>query len=146
LSARRVLSVVAGVSLVYDLSAGLLLLAATDSMARWFGVPLPNPVIFAKLNGLFLCAVGIGYVLPLFNPVRYRAYLWIFGPLLKGAGAITFIVDHFVNASPASFLLFAVTDGALAVATVAALMRRDAITPSGLPTPGKRSTAANPPG
>jgi hypothetical protein len=124
-STRRVLSVVAGVSLVYDLSAGLLLLAATDRMARWFGVPVPDPVIFAKLNGLFLTAVGIGYVLPLFNPVRYRAYLWIFGPLLKGAGAITFIVDHFVHASPASFLLFAVTDGALAVATFAALMRRE---------------------
>ena len=119
------LSVVAGISLVYDLSAGLLLLAATDRMAGWFGVPLPSPVIFAKLCGLFLVAVGIGYVLPLLDPVRYRAYLWIFGPLLKGAGAITFIVDYFVNASPASFLLFAFTDGALAVATLAALLRKD---------------------
>ena len=125
MNARRVLSVVAGISLVYDLSAGLLLLAATERMASWFGVPLPTPVIFAKLCGLFLVAVGIGYVLPLLDPVRYRAYLWIFGPLLKGAGAITFIVDYFVNASPASFLLFAFTDGALAVATLAALLRKD---------------------
>ncbi|HYN09140.1 MAG TPA: hypothetical protein VES67_17290 [Vicinamibacterales bacterium] len=110
---------------MYDLSAGILLLAATDSMAGWFGVPVPTPVIFAKLNGLFLIAVGLGYLLPLLDPVRYRGYLWIFGPLLKGAGAITFIVDYFVNASPASFLLFAFTDGALAVATLAALLRKD---------------------
>jgi hypothetical protein len=128
-STRRVLSVVAGISLAYDLSAGLLLLAATDSMASWFGVPVPTPVIFAKLNGLFLIAVGLGYLLPLFDPVRYRGYLWVFGPLLKGAGAITFIVDYFVNESPASFLLFAFTDGALAVATLWALLRNDRATP-----------------
>lgn len=125
MSTRRVLSVLAGISLAYDLSAGLLLLAATDRMAGWFGVPVPHPVIFAKLNGLFLIAVGIGYLMPLSDPVRYRAYLWVFGPLLKGAGALIFIVDYFVNASPASFLLFAFTDGALAIATLAALMRKD---------------------
>lgn len=125
MSTRRVLSVIAGISLAYDLSAGLLLLAATDSMAGWFGVPAPHPVIFAKLNGLFLIAVGIGYLMPLYDPVRYRAYLWVFGPLLKGAGALLFVVDYFVNASPASFLLFAFTDGALAIATLAALMKKD---------------------
>lgn len=123
------IKVIAGISLAYDLSAGILLLAATGSMARWFGVPVPTPVIFAKLNGLFLIAVGLGYGLPLFDPVRYRGYLWIFGPLLKGAGAITFIVDYFVNRSPASFLLFAVTDGALAAATFVALVRKDPAAP-----------------
>jgi hypothetical protein len=118
------LRVIAGISLLYDLSAGILLLAATGAMAGWFGVPQPDPVLFAKLNGLFLIAVGIGYALPLGDPDRYRAYLWVFGPLLKGAGAILFIVDYFVNASPASFLLFAFTDGALAVATLAVLIRK----------------------
>ena len=48
------LSVVAGVSLVYDLSAGVVLLVATDRMASWFGAPVPDPILFAKLNGLFL--------------------------------------------------------------------------------------------
>ena len=110
--------VVAGVSLVYDLGAGLLILAATDSMASWFGVPLPNPVLFAKLNGLFLIAVGLGYLQPLRRPEAHRAYLWIFGVLLKGAGAIVFILDHVVHASPLSFLLFAVSDGFLAVWTL----------------------------
>lgn len=117
------LKIISGISLVYDLSAGILLVAATGSMASWFGVPPPNPVIFAKLNGLFLIAVGLGYAMPLRDPVRYRAYLWVFGPLLKGAGALLFVVDYFVNASPASFLLFAFTDGALAVATLAVLIK-----------------------
>ena len=115
------LSVVAGVSLVYDLSVGLLLLAATDSIAAWFHAPLPDPILFAKLNGLFLIAVGLGYVQPLRDPQRHRVYMWIFGVLLKSAGAVAFLVDHYVNGSPRSFLLFAASDGIVAMATLAAL-------------------------
>jgi len=120
------LSVVAGVSLVYDLGAGLLLLVATDSFAGWFGAPVPHPVIFVKLNAIFLIAVGLGYLQPLRNPEAHRAYLWIFGPLLKGAGAIAFIVDALFGGSPKSFLLFAVTDGALAAWTFIALQAKPA--------------------
>ncbi len=116
------LSAVAGVSLVYDLAAGLILLLATDHMASWFGVPPPDPIIFAKLNGLFLTAVGLGYTQPLRAPERHRAYLWIFGVLLKGGGAAVFLIDHYTNGSPASFLLFAASDGTLAAATLAALV------------------------
>ena len=122
MSGRRWLSVVAGISLVYDLSAGLVLLAATDRMASWFGVPVPNPVLFAKLNGLFLIAVGLGYLQPLRHPDANRAYLWVFGVLLKSGGAAVFLADHYANGSPASFLLFATSDGTLAVATLAALV------------------------
>jgi hypothetical protein len=53
--------------------------------------------------------------------VRYRAYLWLMGPLLKGAGAAAFLLDYFLNGSPKSFLLFAASDGALALWTLAAL-------------------------
>jgi hypothetical protein len=118
------LSVVAGVSLAYDLVAGLVLLVATDQLAAWFGAAVPNPVLFAKLNGIFLIAVGLGYLQPLRQPEAHRAYLWVFGPLLKGGGALTLLADHYVNGSPGSFLLFAVTDGLLALATLAALLRR----------------------
>jgi hypothetical protein len=44
------------------------------------------------------------------------------GPLLKGAGAIAFVLDYLIRHSPASFLLFAASDGALAVATLWILM------------------------
>ncbi len=116
------LSVVAGVSLVYDLSAGVLILAATDHLASWFGVNVPDPVLFAKLNGLFLIAVGLGYLQPLRDPGAHRTYLWIFGVLLKTGGAVAFLADHYLNGSPGSFLLFAVSDGTLAVATLGALV------------------------
>ena len=96
-----------------------------------FGVPPPVPVIHAKLNAIFLICIGIGYALPYRDPERYRAYLWIMGPLLKGAGAAAFLIDYFVNASPRSFLLFAASDGVLALWALAALMSSKArVSPS----------------
>jgi hypothetical protein len=59
------------------------------------------------------------------DPGHHRAYLWIFGPLLKGAGAIVFMWEHFVNHAPGAYLLFASTDAALAIATLLALLKRD---------------------
>jgi len=118
------LSAVAAVSLLYDLSAGIILFFATDHMASWFGVSPPDPILFAKLNGLFLMAVGLGYLQPLRAPDAHRAYLWVFGVLLKGGGAAVFLIDHYINGSPASFLLFALSDGTLALVTLAALLTR----------------------
>jgi hypothetical protein len=93
-------------------------------MAALFGVPPANPPIFSDLNAIFLMAVGIGYALPCRDPERYRGYLWVMGPLLKGAGATAFVLDYFLRGSPASFLLFAASDGALAVLTLLALRAR----------------------
>ena len=117
--------VVAGVSLVYDLTAGLALLFATGTFAGWFGVPVPDPVIFVKLTAIFLIAVGLGYVSPLRDPEAHRYYLWIFGVFLKSAGALTFIVSYLSGGSPASFLLFTLTDGGLAAWTFMALKQTD---------------------
>ena len=33
------------------------------------------------------------------------------GPLLKGAGAVAFLLDYLFRGSPPSFLLFAASDG-----------------------------------
>jgi len=123
---RRQQSVVAGISLVYDLVIGLALLAATDRFASLFGVVVPEPRLFVTLTGIFLVCVGLGYAQPMRDPEHHRAYLWIFGPLLKGAGAIIFIWEHLVHSGPASYVLFAFTDGALAIATLVVLLRRDA--------------------
>ena len=84
---------------------------------------MPVPPIHADLNALFLICVGIGYLLPMRDPQRYRGYLWVMGPILKGGGAATFILDYLVRSSPASFLLFAVSDGTLAVVTLWGLLR-----------------------
>ena len=120
LSFVRAVSALSG---VYDGAVGLFLLLAADRMASLFGVAPAQPPIFSDLNGLFLVAVGVGYAFPFRDPIGARWYLWVMGPLLKGAGAATFALDYVFRGSPASFLLFAASDGALALLTLAALLR-----------------------
>jgi hypothetical protein len=115
------LSTVAGISGLYDFVVGALLLLAPGTLASWFGVPPASPRIFSDLNGLFLLAVGAGYYLPWRDPVRYRGYMWVMGPLLKGAGAAVFVLDYALRGSPPLFLLFAASDGGLALLTLYAL-------------------------
>jgi hypothetical protein len=117
-----VLRTIALVSLVYDALLGIGLLAGRSLLVEWFGVAAPVPAIHADLNGLFALAIAAGYVLPYRDPDRYRAYLWVMGPGLKGAGAVLFVLDHFLRGSPASFLIFAIGDGTLAVLTLWALL------------------------
>lgn len=117
------LSRIAAISGLYDGVVGALLLCVPGWLAQAFGVPPAHPRIFSDLNGLFLLAVAIGYYLPWKDPARYRGYLWVMGPFLKGAGALAFVLDYFLRGSPASFLLFAASDGALALITLFALTR-----------------------
>lgn len=117
------LRAVAAVSGLYDFVVGALLLGARDALASLFGVPPASPPIFSDLNGLFLVAVGAGYWHPWRDPERHRGYLWVMGPLLKGAGAVLFVLDYAFRGSPASFLLFAASDATLALWTLYALLR-----------------------
>jgi len=117
-----VLSRVAAISGLYDFVVGALLLSVPDRLASLFGVPPANPRIFSDLNGLFLIAVGIGYYFPWRDPERHRGYLWVMGPLLKGAGAAAFLADYYFRDSPASFLLFSASDAFLAGLTLYALL------------------------
>jgi hypothetical protein len=111
------------VSLVYDALLGIGLLAGRSLLVGWFGIPEPAPAIHADLNGLFALAIAAGYVLPYRDPQRYRGYLWVMGPLLKGGGAVLFVLDHLLRGSPSSFLLFAAADGTIAALTLWALLR-----------------------
>jgi hypothetical protein len=114
------LRIIAAVSGIYDALVGVVMLAGRPLLARLFDVPAPAPPIHADLNGVFLLSVAAGYLIPYRNPESSggRMYLWVMGPLLKGAGALTFVVDHVVRHSPRSFLLFATSDGALALLTL----------------------------
>jgi len=123
---------IAAVSGIYDAAVGLFLLVASDRMATLFGVPPARPAIFSDLNALFLMAVGAGYYWPWRDPRGARWYLWVMGPGLKGAGAATFLLDYFVRRkSPASFLLFAASDGTLALVTLLALLSSRDAAPAG---------------
>ena len=112
---------VAAISGVYDGGVGLFLLLAPGRMASLFGVAPAQPAIFSDLNGLFLVSIGLGYAVPYRDPAGARWYLWVMGPLLKGAGAVAFLLDYFFRHSPPAFLLFAASDGLLALLTLAAL-------------------------
>jgi hypothetical protein len=116
-------SAIAAASAIYDGLVAVMMVAGRPLMAQIFNVPLPQPPIHADLNGLFLFAVAAGYVIPYREPDSFggRTYLWVMGPLLKGLGALAFITDYLVRHSPASFLLFAVSDGAMALLTLWAL-------------------------
>jgi len=118
---RRSVALVSG---VYDGMVGVLLLAGRPLLASVFNVPLPVPPIHADLNGVFLLSVAAGYLIPYREPDSQsgRLYLWVMGPGLKGAGAGAFLIDYFVRHSPPSFLIFAGSDGALAVVTLWALL------------------------
>ena len=115
---------VAAISGLYDSVVGALLLCASAWLASAFGVTPAHPRIFSDLNGIFLLAVGAGYYLPWRDPERHRGYMWVMGVGLKGAGAVAFLLDHWFRGSPDSFLLFAASDGTLALLTFYALVAR----------------------
>jgi hypothetical protein len=118
-----VVKTIAAISLVYDVSVGIALSLFRQSFQDIFGIAAPQPPIHVDLNALFVTCVGIGYILPYRDPATYRAYMWIFGVLLKFGGAAAFTADYLLRGSPSAFLLFAASDGALAAATLAALLR-----------------------
>jgi len=116
--------IVAAVSLFYDALVGVVMLVGRPFLSQLFDVPLPSPPIHADLNGVLLLSIAAGCLIPYRNPDSSagRAYLWVMGPLLKGAGALTFVLDYVFRHSPRSFLLFAVSDGALALITLGVLV------------------------
>jgi hypothetical protein len=116
----RTLAIVSG---VYDLLLAAPMLVAPQLTAQLFGAPPPVPVINAQLNGVFTLSLGIGYFWAAREVEARRGYLWVAGVLAKALGAGLFVVDHFVNGSPSSFLLFAATDGSLAILTLVLLLR-----------------------
>jgi len=121
------LRTIALVSGIYDVGVGIALTLGRPLLMSFFQLPAPVPPIHADLNALFVTTVGIGYWWPYRDPVRYRWYLWLMGPVLKGAGATLFLADYALRGSPASFLVFAASDGTLAALTLWALLRTPAM-------------------
>lgn len=118
------LRTLAYISGVYDLALALPMLFIPLTMAALFGAPTPAPVVNAQLNGVFTLSLGVGYFWAAQDPEARRGFFWIAGVLAKGLGAALFVADHFLRGSPTSFLLFAGTDGGLAVLTLVFLVQR----------------------
>ena len=115
----RALALVSG---VYDLLPGIGMLTAAPELARLFGAPAPVPIVNAWLNGVFTLTLAGGYFWAAGDVVARRGYLWWAGVFAKSLGAAVFIADHYLNDSPASYLLFAASDGTLALWTLALLL------------------------
>jgi hypothetical protein len=115
----RSLAVLGG---VYDLALSIPMMLLPVWTARLFGAPDPTPVVNAQLNGLFTLTLALGYFWCSQDVEARRGYLWVAGVFVKIAGAALFIGDHFLRGSPASFLLFAVTDGSIGFVTLFALL------------------------
>jgi hypothetical protein len=118
------LATLALVSGVYDLALAVPMLLVAPQLAEAMGAPPPVPLINAQLNGVFTLALAAGYFWAARDVEARRGYLWVAGVLAKGLGAALFVLDHFQHGSPSTFLLFAVTDGSLAILTAILLRRR----------------------
>jgi hypothetical protein len=116
----RALALVSG---VYDLLLAFPMLLAPVLTARLFGAPEPQPVVNAQLNGMFVLTLAVGYFWAARDVQQRRGYLWVAGVLAKSLGALLFVLDYVLRASPPTFLLFAATDGTLALLTLVLLMR-----------------------
>lgn len=117
----KTLAIVSG---VYDLLLALPMLFAAPALARLFGAPTPVPLVNAQLNGVFTLSLAVGYFWAARDPEPRRGYFWVAGVLAKGLGVLVFLVDHFTQGSPRSFLVFVATDGLLALLTLFVLQRR----------------------
>lgn len=117
------LKTLAWVSALYDLLLAVPMIFAAPAAARLFGAPPPVPVVNAQLNGVFTLSLAAGYAWAAGAPEARRGYFWVAGVLAKGLGVLLFVADHLLRGSPASFLLFAVTDGTLALVTLVLLLR-----------------------
>ena len=119
-SALRALALISG---VYDVALAVPMLLFAPAVASMMGAPPPVPLINAQLNGVFTLTLGVGYFWAARDVEARRGYLWMAGVLAKGLGAALFLLDHYQHQSPASFLLFVITDGTLAVLTGMLLWR-----------------------
>jgi hypothetical protein len=110
------------VSGVYDLALAVPMLLAPEATAALFGAPAPVPVLNAQLNGVFTLTLAAGYFWAVREPWERRGYFWIAGVLAKLLGAALFVADRILRGSPATFLLFAASDGCLGLLTLALLL------------------------
>ena len=81
------------------------------------------PLLNAQLNGVFTLSLAAGSFWARGDVDARRGYFWVAGVLAKGLGALLFVLDHFTQGSPVAFLVFAATDGLLALLTLALLLR-----------------------
>ena len=62
---------------IYDFAFALAILFATAPSARLLHLALPDDLVYLRFNGVFLLMLGGMYLLPAFQPRRYRGIVSI---------------------------------------------------------------------
>ena len=83
----RTLRVLCGFTAVYDLALGITLIVFLKPVGTLLRIDPPTYPDNAQLNGTFLIAVGIGYVIVMRRMEETLWYLWVMGVFLHLLGA-----------------------------------------------------------
>lgn len=102
------------VGAVVDLGFGIAILAAAEALAPLMRVTLSTPRVYMDLNGLFLCALGLIYVL-IWRQPRRLVSVAAAATLLRFAGCALFFASVAVGRAEPTFALIGTLDGGLAV-------------------------------
>ena len=111
----RTLRVLCGVTAAYDIALGCGLIFLLKTVGALLNLETPTYPDNAQLNGAFLIAVGIGYVIVLGRLEATLWYLWVMGVLLHLAGAGILFYNIIASGSPWQFGVFGGVDGVLGV-------------------------------
>ncbi len=91
-----------GLAAVYDFAFAVAILFFTAPASRLLRLELPDDLVYLRFNGVFLLMLGGMYLLPAFQPRRYRGVVTVavigrflgflyLGQVWLGGGAPTFV-------------------------------------------------------
>ena len=117
------LTLLAVVCVVVNALSGLAVGLTRGGVLGQLGLPPPLP-FYADLMAIFLIASGVGFIPAVIDPVRHRAYLWIFGVGVKAIAASLFANLWFKGLVGYLVGLAALADAAIAALLLWALLSR----------------------
>jgi hypothetical protein len=117
------LQLLAVICAVVNVGAGLALAASRGGVVGQLGLPPPLP-FYADLLAVFLVAIGLGFVIAITDPRRYRGYLWIFGVGVKLVAASLFARLWFSGLVGYLVGIAALIDAFIALLLLLALVRK----------------------
>ncbi len=96
------------VATLFNIAAGLPLLAAPDAMAQSLNMPVPDDLLYHRFTGLLILAFGGFYAAVAYDQQRFGPLLWL-GAIGK-AGVILLMGEAYVSGR-VPFAAFAVSLG-----------------------------------
>jgi hypothetical protein len=120
---RRLLPLSLAAGAVYDALFGGAVLAAPGVLAGTLRLSLPDDQFYLRFIGVFLLALALVYVLPAFDPDRYRGVAAA-AVAIRSLGALYLAAAVLGFGRPPVFLLLAAGDALFALSHAAGLILR----------------------